>query len=450
MSNLESISKMETFENIKAENRLLYYYVRGSQCHGIATETSDTDHGGVFVGRTDNLIDLGFNYEGQVSSEKNDDVIYELRKFMQLLIKSNPTILEALFVDDKFVEYESPLFTRIKENRDAFLTKECFSSFYSYADSQIKKAKGLKKLINWDIPQRKGVLDFTYTFLRQGSTNIESWLENNGLSQKYCGLVNIPNMKDIYGVYYDWGMFFKDKGIDADFLENHNCGGNPSQTLREIHKKLSDSPNDEKLKEYYRVAQNRCMVRFIIDFYNLYDDDYELENYNLRGWFEDNSTPIGYRGMVAENSESLRLSSVSKGEKPICYVSYNKDGYVKHCADYKRYKDWEEHRNPIRYESNLEKTYDSKNMCECFRLVKCGIEIANGDGFKVDRSQIDREFLLDIKAHKFEYEELMEKLEKLNAEMKVAMENSTIPNTVDADMVNDMYLDIMHEIVKKG
>ena len=59
-------------------------------------------------------------------------------------------------------------------------------------------------------------------------------------------------------------------------------------------------------------------------------------------------------------------------------------------------------------ESNLTKSYDAKNMCECFRLMHCGIEIANGQGYIVDRNGIDADFLLDVKNHKYEYEELMD------------------------------------------
>ena len=152
--------------------------------------------------------------------------------------------------------------------------------------------------------------------------------------------------------------------------------------------------------------------------------------------------------MVGENSNQLRLSSVSKGEKPICYVSYNKDGYIKHCIDYKNYKDWEKHRNPIRYESNLKKNYDSKNMCECFRLLHCGIEIANGDGYIVDRSGIDADFLLDVKNHKFEYDELIKHLEEDKNKMENAMKKSTIKDSVDPKFVNDLYLRFIEDFHK--
>lgn len=396
------------FETIKQDNRLLYLYVRGSHCHGIATPTSDIDKGGIFVANKKDLLDLGFNYQGQVSDEKNDNTWYELKKFMTLLIKSNPTVLESLFVDDKFVEFEHPIITELKKHRNEFLTKQCFPSFFSYAKSQIEKARGLNKMIHWDAEQmkRKTPFDFAYTFYKQGSTKIGNWLDNRGLNKDFCGLVHIPNMHDTYGVYYDWGTHFERYNIKnvEDLMRN---GG-----------KTFD---------------------FIVDFYNLLAGQ-------IADWFERNKEIKHYRGMCLENATDMRGSSVSKGEKPIVYMVYNESGFKAHCVKYKQYQDWIKHRNPIRYESNLTKSYDAKNMCECFRLMRCGIEIAEGEGYIVNRSGIDADFLLDVKNHKFEYEELMEKLKEENERMKIAMERSTLKDEINQDFVNDLYLNMVKEI----
>jgi hypothetical protein len=400
---------MDTFETIKQDNRLLYQYIRGSWAHGVAIEgKSDIDRGGIFLAKKKDLIDLGFNYQPQVSDEKNDNVWYELKRFMTLLIKSNPTVLESLFVADKFVEFEHPIIKTFKENRNEFLTKQCFPSFFAYAKSQIEKAKGLNKMINWDKEQmkRKTPFDFAYTFYVQGSTKIGNWLDNRGLNKDFCGLVHIPNMHDTYGVYYDWGAHFKANGIKnvEDLMRN---GG-----------KTFD---------------------FIVDFYNLLAGQ-------IADWFERNKEVKHYRGMCLENATDMRGSSVSKGEKPIVHMVYNESGFQAHCVKYKQYQDWIKHRNPIRYESNLNKSYDAKNMSECFRLMRCGIEIANGDGYLVDRSGIDADFLLDIKSHKFEYDELMEKLKEENARMNEAMKRSTIKEEIDPNFVNDLYLDMVKKV----
>ena len=441
--------KKYTFEDIKERNLLLYSYVRGSTCQGTATPLSDIDKGGIYMAPAEQIIGLGLDYQEQIANETNDVVWYELQKFMNLLLKSNPTVLEALFVEDKYVEYEHPIMTDIKKYRDKFLTKKCFDSFFSYAKSQIKKARGLNKKINWDIPERKEILDFVYTFHKQGSSKINNWMEYRNLKQQYFGLVNIPNMPTMYGAYYDWGNFFLNEHISFNDLQQAYEDTTEYDTIN-IVKRTKDG--ESGLEDILHKAQFKNMVNFIIDFYKLSDkvvygyEEHDLILYVLREWYEAQK-PIGYKGMVneAHTSNELRLSSVSKGEKPICYLSYYEDAYVQHCRIWKEYQDWVKHRNPVRYESNLNKNYDAKNMCQCFRLINNGIEIARGEGYKVDRTGIDADFLLRIKNHGYEYDELMEMLEKKNKEMEEAVANSTIPDEIDVDFVNNLLVNIRKE-----
>ena len=437
--------KKYNFEEIKKRNLLIYNYLRGSHCHGISTPLSDEDYCGIYLAPVEQILGLGLDYQDQISNETNDIVWYELQKFMNLLLKSNPTVLEALFVDDKYVEYEHPIMTEIKKHKEKFLTKKCFDSFFSYAKSQIKKARGLNKKINWEVPERKGILDFVYTYHKQGSSKIQNWLEYRNLKQKYCGLVNVPNMHDNYSVFYDWGNHFLNENVTFDDLKEAYLDDNVYDTIN-IVKRLKNGEKNLTLLKKLRKAQFKNMVNFIVETYGL-DDYHGLTGLaSLEYWFN-LQKPIGYKGMTneAETSNELRLSSVEQWVLPICHISYNKDGYSSHCRVWKEYQDWIKHRNPVRYESNLKKSYDAKNMCECFRLINCGIEIARGEGYKVDRSNIDADFLLDVKNHKYEYNELMEMLEKKNDEMEKAMAESTIPEKIDVEFVNELLLKIRKE-----
>ena len=209
-----------------------------------------------------------------------------------------------------------------------------------------------------------------------------------------------------------------------------------------IVKRIKDGDDSDDLKKQLHKAQLKNMVDFIFRTYGL--DNFDgLEHISLKDWYN-TQKPIGYRGMVneKETSNELRLSSVEKGIKPICYISYDKDAYTQHCRIWKEYQDWVKHRNPVRYESNLNKNYDAKNMCQCFRLINNGIEIARGEGYKVDRTGIDADFLLKVKNHGYEYDELMEMLVQKNAEMEEAVANSTIPDEIDVGFVNDLLVNI--------
>ena len=68
-------------------------------------------------------------------------------------------------------------------------------------------------------------------------------------------------------------------------------------------------------------------------------------------------------------------------------------------------------------------------------------EIAEGKGVILERTW-DKQFLIDVKSHKYDYTELMDRLEQEREEMKLAMENSSIPETVDKEFVNNLITEI--------
>lgn len=431
--------KKYTFEDIREKGLLLYEFVRGSVSQGINTPLSDTDHGGVYLAPAEQLLGLGIDYQDEIKSEKGDDDWMELNKFMRLLLKSNPTVLESLFIDDKYVLYEHPIMTEIKKHRNEFITKECFSGFIGYSCEQIKKCRSLKKLFVQPIVERKTVLDFCYTFYKQGSTKIENWLDYRGLKQKYCGLVNIPNMMETIGVYYDWGNHFLNENIHIEELYGSydNIGTYSTTDIITKMKKSTDDSEKLKLEEDLKKCHMCNMVEFIMDFYHL-DDMFALRN-----WYYE-QRPIGYKGIVNEKgtSNELRLSSVAKDERPVCYMTYNKNAFSSHCKDYKEYKDWEKNRNPVRYLQNKGKQFDRKNVAHAIRLMHMGIEIARGEGVKVDRTNIDRDFIMNIRNGNSSYEDIISYLENKKIEMEDAMTSSTLPEKIDIEKINNLLIEI--------
>ena len=431
--------KKYTFEDIREKGLLLYEFVRGSVSQGINTQSSDIDHGGIYLAPAEQLLGLGLDYQDEIKSEKGDDDWMELNKFMRLLLKSNPTVLESLFIDDKHVLYEHPIMTEIKKHRSEFITKECFDAFFGYAKSQVHKARGLNKKIVQPIVERKTVLDFCYTFYKQGSTKIENWLDYRGLKQKYCGLVNIPNMMETIGVYYDWGNHFLNENIHIEELYGayDNIGIYSTTDIITKMKKSTDDSEKLKLEEDLKKCHMCNMVEFIMDFYHLDD------MFALRDWYSE-QRPIGYKGIVNEKgtSNELRLSSVAKDEKPVCYMTYNKNAFSSHCKDYKEYKDWEKNRNPVRYLQNKGRQFDRKNVAHAIRLMHMGIEIARGEGVKVDRTNIDRDFILNIRNGNSSYEDIISYLENKKIEMEDAMTSSTLPEKIDIEKINNLLIEI--------
>ena len=152
---------MEKFDSIREEKLLLFEYIRGSHAYGLNIETSDVDTSAIYVCPTDALLGIGDDYTDMVSDEKGDTTWYELGKFMSMLAKRNPTVLEALFVDEKFIKYEHPLFSELRKHRQEFVTKDCFNAFIGYALDQIRKARGLnKKIVMQPIKEHLQPIDF--------------------------------------------------------------------------------------------------------------------------------------------------------------------------------------------------------------------------------------------------------------------------------------------------
>lgn len=415
------------FENIDKNNLLLYKYVRGSVAYGINTEKSDEDIGGVYMQPVETLCGLGFDYCDEIKDTKGDMVYFELNKFMRLLLKSNPTVLESLFVDDEFVLYEHPIITELKKHRERFITKKCFDSFGGYAVSQIKKCRSLDKKILQDEEkhiERRSSLSFCYTYYNQGSTKIKNWLAYRGLRPECCGLAKIPNMRDNYGVFYDWGQHWEIVGYTAD------------DAVKYYTKHLGE---DDKYCDNEKYCLGRYLYNELGDYMRevnkgeQYEFVYPITRPNLH-----------YRG-IFKNDESteVRLSSINnKNDKPICHMSYNEDGFKKHCRDYKEFMEWKANRNPVRYAENKDKNYDAKNVSHSFRLMNMCIEIAQGKGFIVNRRGIDREFLLDVKQHKYEYDDIIKMLDAKKIEMDEAIASSTLPDDIDVDFVNNFVVNI--------
>lgn len=403
-----------TIADIKNEGRLLYHYISGSTLYHCNEEGSDIDSKGLYIAKLNELFGLGFDksfrdkwskvinlYQTQISDEKNDNTLYEVGKYMGMLLSSNANVLESLYVpEDMMIVKPHKCLDGLFANRDKFITKACFKPFVEYAFEQIKKARGLNKKIVNPIEERLTPFDFAYTFYNQGSTKIKNWLENRGLNKDFCGLVHIPNMHDVYGVYYDWGAHFEKYGI---------------KTFEEFKKRELD----------YHFAESFYGINF-------------CEN-----WFKEHNEVLHYRGMCLENATDMRGSSVSKGEKPLCWMTYNESGFKAHCRQYKEYQDWVKNRNPKRYESNLNKNFDSKNLYHTVRLLHMGREIANGDGIILDRRLAgDRDLLMDIRHHKFEYDEIMDIVNGEEKALREAIINSKLPEEIDVNLVNDLLIDI--------
>jgi hypothetical protein len=189
-----------TIQDLKNNNLILFEVISGSKSFGLDTPTSDTDIKGVFYLPKEKFYGLG--YIPQISNETNDEVYYELGRFVELLLKNNPNILEILATPDDCVLHRHPLMDYLK--LEDFLSKLCKDSFAGYAMTQIKKARGLKKkIVNPMEEERKSLLEFCYVLQGYDSVPLLKWLEAKQLEQTRCGLISLPHSKGMFALFYD-------------------------------------------------------------------------------------------------------------------------------------------------------------------------------------------------------------------------------------------------------
>ena len=379
----------------------LLLVIRGSHAYGTNIENSDTDYAGVFIQSKEDIF--GFNYKEQINDDKNDTVIYEIKRFLQLLASNNPTVLELLNTPKDCIIYKDPIFDRVLENRDKFITKICAKSFGGYGKMQIQKAKGQNKKQNWekDKVTRKDVLDFVYVLEGQKSIPWKIW--NDGrYEEKFIGVANVPNAMNVYAVYYD---------EDAHIYFSENVS---EETRIILSKKI------ELLK-----ARKESGLPLV----------------------------FGYKGLVKTSeganpveSNALRLSSIPKGEEPICNIFYNKDGYSEHCKDFREYQEWLEKRNLQRWvdvESHGQKI-DGKNMMHSRRLMDMAREIALGKGINVRRENAKE--LIDIRRGKVDLQTLIDQVESEISEIDHLFKISGLPDSVDEKFVDGLLIKIRKNI----
>lgn len=135
----------EKCQRIFPSNVILAGYV-GSIAHGTYILNSDPnsiddkDVMGIYVNPIDYYLGLGRGQETKEYKIKEWDVVlYEVRKFISLLLKSNPNVLSLLWLPEKYYILGGELSFALIQNRYIFTSKKAYHSFTGYAYSQLKR-----------------------------------------------------------------------------------------------------------------------------------------------------------------------------------------------------------------------------------------------------------------------------------------------------------------------
>jgi len=128
---------------------LIHAFVGGSTMHGVKLEgKDDLDLYGIFIERPlyvcgiecfEHFVTSTSNQESRNTPDDVDVTCYSLRKWVNLALKGNPTVLHFLFTP---VLQGDLFWSAVLGKRDKFLAKSHARQYMGYADAQLRRMKG--------------------------------------------------------------------------------------------------------------------------------------------------------------------------------------------------------------------------------------------------------------------------------------------------------------------
>jgi len=195
------------YKEVKNQNWVIFECVAGSLSYGTERRDkdgkllSDIDRRGVFVYPSEERMTL-FDLPAEVSEEGEDTKLYELKKFFELAIKATPNMLELLWMPKDCITFCDPKFQKIIDNRKLFITQKAVDTFGAYSISQLKKARGQKKLINNPKPEKKPEREDFCWFIPSGSKRFDTVpFKSTGIDLSKCRVSAIPHWDNAFHLF---------------------------------------------------------------------------------------------------------------------------------------------------------------------------------------------------------------------------------------------------------
>lgn len=387
-------------KDIKEQKYIMFEAISGSRAYNLAIDTpeysSDTDIRGVFKVPNEMHMSL-FDPPEEVADDKQDVKYYELRKFFKLIQDGNPNILEMAFLPKECIKKCTPEMEMIIANRNLFISQKAYFTHSGYAYAQWEKCRGQNKLVNNPCPKDPPKKE---DFCR--IIPLPLW-EN--YSPRKCGFrSDMSNIETIY----DLDMI--------KFIMNTPC--------RPI--------------EYCRLSKVYDLSKFHVAALEHIPNTYRLYYYG------DSSKGV-FRGDQMLVCESIPLDD--ERDRFVGLLQYSEAEFEKAHKVWKNYWDWVKNRNEARWiiQEKGVVDYDCKNMMHCMRLLYSGKNILTKSEPIVRFEGKQREFLMDIRRGKYDYQTLIKIVEEEMEGLKRLKETTKIPHTVNHKAINQLYL----EIIKK-
>ncbi len=374
----------------------------------------------------------------EIADTTQDMKYYELKKYLKLAADTNPNILEVLFLSDKNkITFKNEIYDVLLEHRNLFVTKRAYYTYSGYAYAQVKRAKGLNKKVN---SYSKFINEVSLKSLKNyiSQTNDKNLLASyhqaigQYLNIDVCSWLCKQLFKDItidegkraalkaaYNSLMSNGLSsFLPPSPNSYVYQFDNIGQVVS--YQPFRPSLIDDPSS-----FFKISKV-SEVEHMSNMYRVYRCPGSNDSYN-NGQFTCSSVTI---------DEELNFRGV---------VYYNKTNYEIDAREYSSFWEWMSNRNEARWtaQETGEMDYDSKSMMHCFRLLEDAKHIAKEGCPLVEFKDDRRDFLMNVRAGHYSYDDLMEMLNDKLEQLKGIFDKSSIRKTCDMKSVNELYKTLM-------
>ena len=373
-------------QELQDSGKILISAICGSHAYGTNIVTSDVDLRGIYYVNPQEYLGLSIPKE-QINDDKHDIVYWNLKRYIELATKANPSVLELLWIPEDCIKtINHDIMDDMIAERDLFITNQAYFSHSRYALSQIKKSRGQNKRVHNPCPKERPV------------------------KEDFCRVILLDNLNTMF-------IDMPEGGLPS---ENNGWTYKGLFPFRPVP--LKDTELD--LSEYHVASLEHA--------HNIY----RLYHYR------------NYAKGVFRGDDMLVCESIPKEDewaKIEGLLIYDKNEYDKAVKEWSAYWNWMKSRNEARWidQENGKLNYDQKNLMHCIRLMLSAKNILQ-EGEPIVRFEGDElAYLKKIRAGEFEYEEIMERANKIEKEIDVLFAASTLPERPDKDKLDKLYRHLM-------
>lgn len=394
-------------------DNMIVSHLAGSRSYGTSLPSSDTDYRGVFVAPPEYVRTPFFSVNEVTDSSQEDTKYYELSQFMKLCIDCNPNIIETCWVDKSDVVVWTPEYSLLRESAPKLLSSKVAFTMCGYATSQLNRIKGHSK---WLTQEQNGERKLAQAILN--NTITEEWVRERfpeTVSAKVMQLITGGSVPDS-----DQQVNMRQLRTDHNVSLLTTCGPRQADYISLIHNFTAEKIFAIDLEQY---ANNHILAPYSKGTFGVYARE-------------------GSR-CVKDTTGELIVADVDTSTLgvPLFIIKFNEEVYKSDRTTWQTYHEWRRNRNPTRNTLEQQFGYDTKHAMHLVRLLRMGAETLEDGVVYVKRK--DAQELLDIRAGKWTYNELVQYADHMNNHIQQVLYPKTVlPKRPDLKFAADLTIQL--------